>query len=624
MRGHITLPPSPRWNLIREADELKRPVRGLVMMALLAVLTPLVVAAQAPGLRVEDFPGPTPASAGCETGPISYVFIDNHSIFDRREGRFAWAYRLANRLHVRTRKSVIERELLFAPGDCYDPWIIDESERLLRSYPFIAQVDIYGIPQPDGSYHVIVDTRDEWSTQMDLRVSLSSGVGFEGFRLQETNLLGRGQELGVYYIDRDVTRDYGVRFATPQLAGTRWDLSFALGRTRAGTLAAQTIAYPFIGEVSRWALVESFAREDRFFDYVTAFERDDRRLHVLMPLRDKSFDLAIIRRFGRAGNQSLIGGTLGYQEMTYPGTAELATGDDFLDPVTRGDSLLLFEAERKRDELNNIRIGVLLGKRNIHWVRRRGYDSMRGEQDVALGAEVGLVAARSLPAIENDDDIAGTFGLYTGFAAGDLTVVSRARFDGRRDFNTAPDESEWEDVFADAEMLAYFKSDPLSRHTLVFRTAAVAGWNTRTPFQLTLGGDRSLRGYRHDRFPGGRRIVMTLEDRVYFGWPLRNAADIGGTFFADVGRMWAGDAPFGENTGWLASVGAGIRANIPAGSRTTYRIDVAVPVRPGPGINDLRLMISIGEAFGLLNRFGDPQLARSRSDRIASDLFRFR
>jgi len=597
-------------------------VRSLGFALLLILLVPLAALAQQPGLTVEDFLR-APTSGPCETGPISYVFIDNHNIFDRRQGRFAWAYRIANRIHVRTRKQVIERELLFAPGDCFNPILIDESERLLRSYPFIAQVDIYGIPQPDGSYHVIVETRDAWSTQADVRVSLRSGVEFEGFRALETNLFGRGQELGLYYITRDATRDYGVRYATPQLAGTRWDLALALGATRAGTLAAQTVAYPFVGDVSRWALIESFAREDRFFDYTTTVEVDDRFLHALMPVRDKVFDLAVVRRFGFAGNQSLIGGNLSFQELTYPGDPELARGDDILTPITPGDTLLLLESDTKRDQLNNIRLGVMLGKRNVHWVRRRGYDSMRGEQDIALGAEAGLVASRSLPALENDDDIAGTLALYTGFAISDLTVATRARVDGRRDFNTPTDRSEWEDILGDAELLVYYKPDPLSRHTLFFRAAGVGGWNTRTPFQLTLGGDRGLRGYRNDRFPGGRRVVISLEERVYFGWPFRNTADIGGTAFLDVGRMWAGDAPFGENTGWLASIGAGIRANVPAGSRTTYRVDVAMPLRAGPNIKDLRLMIAVGEPFGFLTRFGDPQLARSRRDRVADDLFRF-
>ena len=34
-------------------------------------------------------------------------------------------------------------------------------------------------------------------------------------------------------------------------------------------------------------------------------------------------------------------------------------------------------------------------------------------------------------------------------------------------------------------------------------------------------------------------------------------------------------------------------------------------------------MIAVGEPFGFLTRFGDPQLARSRRDRVANDLFRF-
>src|SRR5690606_41612297 len=73
----------------------------------------------------------------CPDGVISYIFIDNHSIFDTTDPtlnrRFAWAYNIANALHVRTRDEVIRRELLFRVGDCYDPMLLRESERLLRA-----------------------------------------------------------------------------------------------------------------------------------------------------------------------------------------------------------------------------------------------------------------------------------------------------------------------------------------------------------------------------------------------------------------------------------------------------------------------------------------------------------
>jgi hypothetical protein len=195
------------------------------------------------------------AQQTCPTGPISFIFIDNHSIFDTSEPgldrRFGWAYRAANALHVRTRRQVIERELLFGPGDCYDPYLLAETERLLRAYDFFAQVDVFGVPQPDGSYHVVVDTRDQWSTSVDLRLGFEHGLNLDGFRVRDSNLLGTGQEVSFFYVHRQVTRDYGVTYGTRQLAGTRWDLRSAVGRTRAGTFINQSVAYPFVGDVGR-------------------------------------------------------------------------------------------------------------------------------------------------------------------------------------------------------------------------------------------------------------------------------------------------------------------------------------------------------------------------------------
>ncbi|HUP89391.1 MAG TPA: hypothetical protein VM100_08575, partial [Longimicrobiales bacterium] len=270
--------------------------------------------------------------AQCPTGPISYIFIDNHSIFDTADpslnSKFGWAYRTANSLHVRTKRVVIERELLFNPGDCYDPFLLQETERLLRAYDFLAQVDVFGIPQPDGSYHVVVDTRDQWSTSLDLRIGFDRGFYIDGMRLRETNLLGRGQEIAFSYRNREVTRDYGVTFGTRQFGGTRWDLRTAFGKTRAGSFVDQTVTYPFVGEVGRYAARQSFTREDQFFDYI--FDTPDQpSQHILVPVRQKTFDVGIGGRLGHRGNLTVIGAMLTYQELTFPGQPELADQGDF-------------------------------------------------------------------------------------------------------------------------------------------------------------------------------------------------------------------------------------------------------------------------------------------------------
>ncbi len=563
----------------------------------------------------------------CPTGPISFIFIDNHSIFDTSEPgldkRFGWAYRVANALHFRTRRSVIERELLFGPGDCFDQYMLDETERLLRGYAFLSQVDLFGVPQADGTYHVIVDTRDSWSTQVDLRLGLEAGVQLEGFRLRETNFLGSGQEVGLFYVDRDVTRDYGVAYSTPQLAGTRWDFSGALGRTRAGTLAEQVVAYPFLGETGHWAARQSFVREDQFFDYVMVDSTRATSEHLLVPVREKIFDVGLGLRVGRRGSLTVLGAMISYEELNYPGAPQITVGNSF-DERVPADSATAAIVANQRQQLGSIRFGALLGQRNIWWVKRRGYDSMRGQQDIPLGAEVGLAFARSIPSLERDNDLIASFRLYTGIEYGDALFVARVRGDVRRDFDAVEAAREWKDLYAESEFLNYWKPRDLPRHTFVLRASTTGAWNTRTPFQLTLGGDRNLRGYRDERFPGGRRIVMNAEDRIYFGWPWREVLDLGGTIFVDAGRMWPGDAPFGSDSGWRTTAGIGLRGSFPAGGRSTFRIDLAAPIS-GLQPSKFRVILSATELLGIAgSSTPDVQLLRSRKDGVSGELFRFR
>src|SRR5690554_3040028 len=105
-------------------------------------------------------PSPAAAQEACANGRVSHVFVDNRSIFDLDEledAPFQWVYRLANRLHFRTRPSFLRREILLAPGDCWDLFLAEESARLLRRLTFIARSDVYGVQQPDGDWHLVVD-----------------------------------------------------------------------------------------------------------------------------------------------------------------------------------------------------------------------------------------------------------------------------------------------------------------------------------------------------------------------------------------------------------------------------------------------------------------------------------
>jgi hemolysin activation/secretion protein len=103
-------------------------------------------------------------------------------------------------------------------------------------------------------------------------------------------------------------------------------------------------------------------------------------------------------------------------------------------------------------------------------------------------------------------------------------------------------------------------------------------YKSATPYQLLLGDRRGgVRGYEGSRVAGATRVVVRAESR--WRWKgIRQWIGTGGALFADAGKMWAGDAPYGRTTGIRASVGASLLAAVPRQSRRLARLDLAVPI----------------------------------------------
>lgn len=590
--------------------------RDVMIGAALLLASTSALRAQADGL----------ASESCATGQIARVVVDNASIFDvdspELDSRFRWAYRLANSLHFRTREDVVRRELLFAPGDCLDPFRVDETERLLRGFNFLSHAEVRSNRLPGGTQEVLIETRDDWSTRVDVKVRVDDGLRLEGASINEANLLGTGQNVGVFFFERDATLEYGFTYGTPQLASTRWDLTLAAGRSRPGTFLREEVAYPFVGEIGRWAGRQSFSHNDRLFEYIARDDADLGAPFVLVPVRQKFFDAAAVRRVGGPGSMALIGAGISYRRLNYPGVVEVAFDGDF-DNRVPADSTQIAAVEHQTEEIETLRVSALLGRRSIRWVQRRGLESLRGLEDIKLGTEAGIAVGRSIPWLGIDDDVAVTLSFYTGTAADGGMIVARGRADMRRALDDS-DDAGWRDLYADGELLAYWQPGASSRHTLFFRAAGLGAWATRTPFQLTLGGERALRGYDAERFPGGRRALFTLEHRLYLNGPFDQLLNLGTTAFVDAGRMWAGNVPFGIDSGWRASAGLGLRGAFPTGSRNTYRIDFAWPIDRHTRLGDFRLRISVGEPHGLAAGTADFQFLRSRPEGVGGNLFEFR
>lgn len=564
----------------------------------------------------------------CPHGRISYVFVDTHSIFDTsdmdEDTPFRWAYELANGLHMDTRDDFVRRELLFAAGDCLDPLLLRESERILRNHRFLARADAYGVPQPDGTQHVVVDTQDEWTTKATLAVAFEDGLKFEGVEVTEENLLGRGIVAGFFFRERRERRDLGIRLETPRLLGTRWNAHLSAGRTRVGSFLSQAFLYPFVAEVGRLAARQRYADREVLFPYSAPRQEDFS--HVLLPFKREVVELTAAGRAGRPGSLTVFGlGAL--RESTsftgFPSALEVARGGDLSDTRPAGVAQRdVLEGQIRPSAI--FRVNVFVGRRNIRFVQRRGLDAPTGIQDVRLGTEYGLTVGRALGDIGSGgraapDDLYLRLHGFGGWAPEPWVVAANVNAEGRLVFRDSSDGDTFRDVLAEFDLYAY-RARGDSRHTLFGRLSGSGGWSVRRPFQLTLGGRTGVRGYDESDFPGARRIVLTLEDRLHLEWPAPDLFDFGVGLFADGGRIWGGDVPYGETSGWHAAVGTGLRIGFPSGTRRVMRIDVALPLTGPRRFDRPMLRINLNEVVGLDPGFGDEEMLRSRRPAVGSDL----
>lgn len=597
-------------------------VRAPLLLAGALGLAPSVLRAAGAGPGPERSPALRSflAADSCPRGRISSVFIDNHSVFDTTdpalEGRFLWLFELANTLHMDTRRSFIRRELLFSEGECMDPLLLRESERLLREQGFIAKADVFALDQPDGTEHVIVDTQDEWTTKLDLGLTFEGGLQIEVIELTEENFLGRGMTMEVSFSQRREQKDFGFRLADPQLFNTRWDGQVSMGRTRAGNEWEEQVIYPFVGEVGRVAGRHRLGHGESLFAYSTA---NAEFTNVTVPVDREIFEITGARRFGRPGRFTVVGGGVLRESTVFPGfpsSPEVVHDGDFDASESAPDSVAALLVDQSFGR-SATRLNVIFGLRRLEFTRRTGLDALRGVQDVPVGWRAALSLGRSLDVlgegdVDPSDDVVTRMDVFAGAVPGNWVVAGGFEVEGRKVLGGEDTGRGWRDLLTEAQLFAYLQPGGDSRHTLFGEARFTGGWQVVTPFQLTLGGRSALRGFGEDDFPGGQRFLLNLEDRILLSGPFSTLLDLGVTLFADAGAVWDGGVPFGIDSGLKGSVGAGLRLGFPSGSRSVLRADLAFPLGGGGRSGGPVFRVVLNELLGFTGGFRDAQLSRSR------------
>lgn len=577
--------------------------RSLIVGSLALLLVPLSLSAQEP--------------ERCEEGRIASIAVLRHPVFDsNNNGTLAKVYAAANWLHVETREHVIRRELLFEVGDCVDPLRFSESERLLRNFRFIESASVETRQRSDGDVDVIVVTRDDWTLRFEPRFNLGGGFSITGLGLAERNIAGRGSSIELLYVDRFGRDDVGLSYFDPQLLGSRLDLLLSGVRTEPGWTVDFSVAYPFLGLVGRWAAFQETFYSERWFRYVATDSEEGGTPEFIQPLTQRLFELggAGRRAAGRRGisvKQATVGLTVSYEDLRYGEGLyrdSVAAADlGLLGSIA--DSLLPTQL-RPRETL---RVNLILGFGGLWYTQRRGVSTLRGEEDIAIGGTADVILGLAGKAFgTSDSHLLIGLNLYGGARIlGNWFSLLRVDGEARQDYEAR----QWRDVFAAVEWTNFWLVS--SRNASQITARFSGGWETTVPFQLTLGGPWGLVGYAPDRYPGGARLAVSVENRHRLT-TIGKLFDVGSTVFLDVGRMWANDAAFGVSSGLRASAGLGVRVASPTGSRTTYRLQAAMPIERGVGAREIVFTLQIDRLLRLESGTTDVQLGRSRDLAVQS------
>lgn len=507
---------------------------------------------------------------------------------------------LVRKYHVDSRVRVIREFVQMKEGGICTEINRRETERVLRAQWFIQDARVLVYPDGDG-VQLIVTTVDEVAMIVGAQ---ARGATLRSATLGNANLMGRGLLLEVGWRDNGALRDgrtlrmrSAITFGRPIQSSLTWN-RFGLGNR-----ADAEMRYPFLTDLQRFGFRALIGRDD---DYVR-FARDSGDLPFQRVSRTYG-TIGAVSRIGKPGALLLAGASLSYDDEDIGQTVVVTDSG----AVAFDGALPVLPAPPQRAT----RMNLLFGGRIMRFLPVEGFDALTGVQDLRLGVQFGGQFGRPLRNQgPTTDDFFLSGDVYAGWGTPKLFAGTEWIFSGRKSRVGG-----WDGRLTTGRSAVYLK--PWQRSTSIVSMEYTGGSDVRVPFQVPLGASRvGVRGFRRSLDAGGSRIVLRGEQRQVVGRPY-GFADLGAVLFAETGRTWAGEVPFGVTTPWRSSVGTGILFSVPPRSRRLYRADVAYALNPDRLSRRVEFRISSGNFTRMF--WQDPDESRRARERtLITNLFTF-
>ncbi len=484
---------------------------------------------------------------------IDSVEIDNRNVYDTDEQAYShFVFKLANRLHIRTRKYIIERELLLAKGDQFSDLLAEESARNIRNRLNVYDAWIEPTILPNGNLLLRVVTVDQWSFSGGISYGREGNETRWQIGVEEKNFLGNNQFLSLYYYAQSDDDNYiESRFLENRMLGRPYQVELKFSNDPVDEVRRLRVGHPFYNlqqKLAFAATLEAFSgRRDIYSDSAKIAESY---------FDGDKFSFSYAYRAGRYDRKLTL-------QMNYRYQYERNSGRTILSPLAT-DSILAGD-NFSTDSLYHF-VALETGAQKFKYVTMHKIDGFSFTEDFITGyfaqAEYGRAFNSDLKLHQYD---------LARF------LVSRYIADASNLFRLDYSHYVWFHGDEKIRQLSQFVGTYYRRIngliTVAMHASYLSDWDAAGRDNLNLGGSTGIRGYDKYFKTGSRRAVLNLESRFYSNIKMLSAL-FGGVVFADFGNIWKDNESVSLKD-FYTSVGVGLRIGFEKSTKNIVRIDLA-------------------------------------------------
>jgi hypothetical protein len=430
----------------------------------------------------------------------------------------AEVFRIGNKLHYESRPSTIRKRLLFKEGDTISKGVLLETENSLRSEEFLADAIIEVKRWDDGSAHLIVTTWDQWTTTTAFTPSFLGGNFYYLAGLVESNVLGTGQRIGLFYSherERDMTL---MEYANKSLTRHRLHLSAQAALYSDGYSAQFALAKTLESRTDRWAFAASGSTaEITEFVYFDANQLDKLPDSLAGKMEGRP---NVIAQFDVVPTHRASGSiTRSFGSKT---KLNLSASADWVETYNHGEILQArlvnayvppHPSALRPDERYDLLGGLTLALYQYNHKTVRNYRNLKWNETLQTGWRLSTEAAQNMEWLgaDNHDFYFDHEAVFNNAWWDALFLVAK----GTLHYFVSPD-GDFEN--GRSELAGEFQWKP---HRLTSTSlAATYGNRFANPrsLQLILGEDTGLNGYPNAYYAGQALILLEAEQRYFPGF----------------------------------------------------------------------------------------------------------